>query len=210
MNIITQYLDTPVKKTVAIITVGTVALIVSYRLRLAWFAKKFEGIKEIKGNMGFTDETLSKMITEVGFKPGEAWCAYFVKAVYKKIYPNNKNIEKILSASTYVTWDNAKNDKTGTFSVHEKDSNPKKGDIVIWEMWSGGNRIGGHTGIVIKGRHKNKQGIDVFSTIEGNTSYTGNPAEGEGVLEKEHQFTWDEPSWKLKGFIRRNPLNIQF
>jgi surface antigen len=101
---------------------------------------------------------------------------YFAKAVHTEAFKNNPTevakINKILTGSTQGSYDSAKNDKSGTYTISDT---PKKGDIQIFRNSATGM---GHAGIVTDVNSNN-----TVSTIEGNTSES-NIANGEYVAKK--------------------------
>ena len=196
------------KKIETLLVVGGLTaftLYVIYRLRVVWYAKKWEKVTEVGSDQGFVNQTFQKMMADVGWVSGHQWCAYFVKAVWLKVYGDNPVIRSILQSNVYPTWRNAKADTTGTVKVLDQPGDkPKPGDIVIWWAPNGG----GHTGIVVSATSK-KYGKDGFTTIEGNTNEQGVQS-GQGVYVMDRKYTWDNPAWTLKGFIRKTiiPQNV--
>lgn len=164
------------------------------RLKVVKFSESLEGQTEIAGNMGFTNQELQNLMEEVGWKPGDAWCVYFVKLVWYKMAPGflrNKILAKV-TGSTYQTWENLKNDKSFVISAI-----PKMGDMAIWRTYKNGNPTwDGHAGIV------KSLGYGNFTTIEGNTSTSGG-SEGYIVAEKVRNIDYTTNNGlRLIGFIR--------
>lgn len=178
----------------ALITGGIV--IFNKRHRVKAKAGSFEGMKETANNSGFANKAFQKMMSEVGWRSGESWCMYFAKMVWMRVYKADADkLDRILTGSTQGTWQNAVNDNGKTVTTTKE---PKVGDIVIWQNYSGGKGSWtGHAGIVTKVYS------DGFNTIEGNTSEAGS-REGTTVLEKERKFAWNvNDGLRLKGFIRK-------
>lgn len=185
---------------IGIATAGAVGLglLLSYRLRAAYYAQKWVGIKEVGQNKGFSNAAFQQMMKDIGWKGGEQWCMYFAKMVHVNTFPKEAaDIRKILVGNTQNSFKNALNDKTGTYKVITS-GRPKKGDIVIWQRTNDTSK--GHAGVVIgfKG--------DKMITIEGNTNLAG-AAEGDAVLQKERNMeigkTEPKSTLRLRGFIRK-------
>jgi hypothetical protein len=140
------------------------------------FAGKWVGVKEIGNNQAFGNDVFQAMMKNVGWKSTEAWCMYFAKAVHYEIFKDNPTelakINRILNGGTQLSYEQAQNDKSGTYTVS---STPKKGDIQIYRNKVTGK---GHAGIVTEVNNNN-----TVSTIEGNTS-DSNISEGEYVAKK--------------------------
>jgi CHAP domain len=166
-------------------------------------AKKYEGKKEIPGNMGFPDKVMESEMRKIGWYPGAEWCAFFVKMAMLKTLSNlplfNKRrtiAEKLLSGSSQQTFINFQNDKSGLWEIST--NKPKVGAIVIWQQI--GNPSKGHAGIVTKVNSDN------FETIEGNVnlSSTNIPSDGEVSQRKysiSKELNGNEWGCKLRGFI---------
>lgn len=145
--------------------------------RVVRIAISLVGQKEVSGNAGFQDAGFLKRMTEVGWKKGEAWCAYTGEIVWKeaftKDHPLYPELDKLFSASATKTFANfkaSKNFKTG--------QEPKKGALVIWQHGKGWQ---GHLAIVVEEMDKPD-----FKTVEGNTNAAGG-REGIEVAEKERK-----------------------
>jgi len=175
-----------------------VGVLLSYRAKASAIAKKWINVGENGVNASFTNSVFQAMMKSVGWKSGEAWCMYLAKAVHVDAFKNEySNINKILTGSTQTSWNNAKNDTTGTYKVITS-GKPQKGDIAIWQNTS--NPSTGHAGIVI-GRSG-----ETFKTVDGNTNLAGS-SEGDKVLIKERPLAYGEKisgsNLKLLGFIRK-------
>jgi hypothetical protein len=179
----------------AIVVIG---LVISYRARASAFARKWIGISEKGFNSAFSNDVFQAMLKNVGWKGGEAWCMYFAKAVHYESYPKDREqINILMNGSTMRSWQNVKNDKSGTYRIITSGS-PKLGDIAIWTNTT--NTSKGHAGVVIKSTGEN------FTTVEGNTN-AGGSSEGDSVMVKERPLKYNQQipnsSLKLLGFIRK-------
>ena len=138
------------------------------------------------------------MLKHVGWLGGQAWCMYFAKAVHYEAYKDKPQVQakikRILTGATQESYVNAKNDKTGTYTVT---TNPKAGDIIIFQ-----NRLTpayGHAGVVTE------VGKDYVKTIEGNTS-DRSIADGDTVARKKRPIKIGAgigDNLYLRGFIRK-------
>src|SRR5688572_10748543 len=94
-------------------------------------ARSIVGKKEISGNAGFQDPEFQKRMMEVGWKKGEAWCAYTGEEIWKeaftKDHPLYAELDKLFSAGAVKTYENFK--KSDKFETGDK---PKLGALVIW------------------------------------------------------------------------------
>lgn len=164
-------------------------------------AKKYVGIKEVKGNMGWKSdkypklaEYLEKMMKEHGFSYGQAWCAYFGEHIWAEVYDKvglAREIDKYFSGSarrTLKKFSEADGWETGLV--------PVVGAIVVWKRMSRGEETWqGHVGIVteVHDRH--------MITIEGNTNAAGS-REGDQVADKMREYDYDtKHGLALEGFV---------
>ena len=178
--------------------------LINYRKKkVARLALLFKGVEEVGNNAGFTNDTFEKMMREVGWKNGEAWCSYFAKVAYLYALPNlTDDINKWWGGSSQATFDNVKNGKSEEFEVITS-GRPKKGDIVIWQRINSPSQ--GHVGIVTKAFLNSDT---KFEAIEGNTNYDPSfSGEGQLVDVVPHDTAIGQPdsqypSLKLRGFIR--------
>jgi hypothetical protein len=120
-------------------------------------AASYVGVKEYGGNnKGFTDKDLQKMMAAVGWKPGYAWCSFFVR----------ENKVSGWSPTAYNKQDVIYSD--GRFWQSFRD-----GDVLVMTMsyakFKNTARYKGigHTGIV------DRVGEYSIRTIEGNTNEQG-------------------------------------
>jgi len=162
--------------------------------RIALVANSLVGQTEVKGNLGFTDAQFQVMMEAVGWKRGEAWCAYFAELVWKLVnvrYPKaNQELDKLFSGSTVQTW------KNFFSSPYITNDQPVKGAVVIWQKFKNGEgQWSGHAGIVSE-VHDSK-----FVSIEGNTNDKGG-REGYIVAKKNRQYKFNtENGLRVLGFI---------
>lgn len=181
-----------------LIGVGVVTaafLFISWRRKVLRTAADYIDIQEIGNNQGWSNKKFEEMMKSVGWRSGESWCMYFVKAVFLEAFPGRADkIGKVLNPSTQTSWKNAK--ESDVFKVIT-DGNPKPGDIVIWQSTK--NAALGHTGIV----WKKGTGQDRWVTIEGNSSFDG-AREGQGVVKGDRILKPGTVQGTLKvlGFLR--------
>jgi len=128
-------------------------------------ASSYVGVREKGGNnQGFTKWDFRQLMVENGWKPGNAWCAYFVKAMLNECgVPNN------ITGWSPTAYN--KNDVIFTDGKFYKSFND--GDVLVMTL-SYPDKYGttrykaiGHTGIV------DKIGQYSIRTIEGNTNEQG-------------------------------------
>jgi len=62
--------------------------------KIALTANSLVGQTEVKGNLGFHDGQFQLMMEAVGWKRGEAWCAYFTELVWKLVNIHTPKINK--------------------------------------------------------------------------------------------------------------------
>lgn len=164
-------------------------------ITIARTASSFVGQEEITGNLGFKDDQFQKMMEAVGWKRGEAWCAYFAELVWKLAYANhqdvNQELDGLFSGSTVQTWKN--------FSASEwaTDQIPELGSVAIWQKFKNGEaQWSGHAGIVVDIEDNR------FSSVEGNTNDQGG-REGYIVARKDRLYRFNtESGLRLLGFIK--------
>jgi hypothetical protein len=141
-------------------------------------ANSYVGVREKGGNnRGFTDRGLKKMMADVGWKPGYAWCSFFVRAM----------LDECGVTSTVTGWSpTAYNRKDVIFTDGRFYQNFKSNDVLVMTLSynkfknTGRYKAIGHTGIV--------DAIGKYSvrTIEGNTNDSGSrdSRSGDGVYVK--------------------------
>jgi len=165
------------------------------RRKIVKFSESLVGQTEVAGNMGFTNEEFEKLMQQVGWQPGDAWCVYFVKLSWYNMAPEflKDKILKKVSGSSLQTWDNLKNDPSFIVS-----SIPKPGDMAIWRLYDNGQPTwNGHAGVV---KHL---GFGNFTTIEGNSNPSGPSNEGYIVSEKTRPLDFvAKDGLRLLGFVR--------
>lgn len=180
---------------VAIIAVGLTAFFTYQRRRkIIAVSKAFIGQQEKSGNSGFQNAEMEKLMREVGWSPGDAWCVYFAKLIWFMSAPNflKPKIKQKIVGSSQTTWANVSKDPA--FQVSNV---PIPGDMVIWQTYTNGmSQWTGHAGIVTKVHS------DSFETIEGNTNTIGS-SEGFEVANKTRTYNFGENNGlRLKGFVR--------
>lgn len=147
-----------------------------YCVRVA--ANSYVGVREKGGNnRGFTDRGLKNMMADVGWKPGYAWCAFFVRAILDEC-----GVENSISGWSPTAY----NKKDVIFTHGRFYQTFKPGDVLVmtlsYNKFKNTKRYKaiGHTGIV--------DAIGQYSvrTIEGNTNDAGNRDSrgGDGVYVK--------------------------
>jgi surface antigen len=128
------------------------------------YAGKWVGVKEIGENQSFGNEVFQEMMKAVGWHSSDQWCMYFAKAIHYNVFDKNPTeqakINKVLIGNTQQSYNNAKNDTSGTYTISDT---PKVGDIVIFRHSNVPSK--GHAGVVVKVNSNN-----TIDTIEGNTS----------------------------------------
>jgi hypothetical protein len=141
-------------------------------------ANSYVGVREKGGNnKGFTDRELKNMMTAVGWKPGYAWCSFFVRAILDACdIPNN-----------ITGWSpTAYNKNDVIFTNGRFYQSFKSGDVMTMTLSyqkfknTGRYKGIGHTGIV------DAVGQYSVRTIEGNTNDNGarDSRGGDGVYVK--------------------------
>jgi hypothetical protein len=153
-------------------------------IKIAHEAKRWLHIVEHGKNAGFNDPVFEHTLRKLGWRPGQAWCAYFCKMIWLNVYDETDmqdEIQDVLSASVLATWRNAKS--SPVIKTSEK---PVVGGIVCWGTGNGK----GHEGIHVEIR-------DDFNTVtvEGNTTRAG-VREGDKVMEKRRKL---QPTAKHNG-----------
>jgi hypothetical protein len=148
-------------------------------------AKSYIGQEEKIKNSGFKNSWFEKLMRAVGFYTGAPWCAFFAKLVWKEAGVDHS----LISGSVHKTMMNAT--KAGNWHVK-----PVDGALAIWILFKNGKPTkNGHIGVIVYG------GVEVFKTVEGNTSKKGS-REGEIVGGNIHLFNWREKNGlRLIGFI---------
>ena len=154
-------------------------------------ARKYIGETEKPNNQGFNDTEFEKKMTAVGFKKGDAWCSLFSELCFKEAFPNNKDLDKLFSASAVETY---KNFKAAGYNVSTK---PSVGALMILQHYDKGvPGWQGHAGIVTEVIHD-----DQWKSVEGNTNDKGG-REGYIVAEKFRSSKPKPDGLNLLGFIK--------
>lgn len=157
-------------------------------------ALKYVGMKEIKGNMGWTSEAFEEKMIATGWGETQAWCAYFTELVYSEVYDPvglAAELDKYFSGSarrTLSKFKDAEGWDTGTI--------PVPGAVAIWKLVKGGkDKWQGHAGIVTEVHD------GYMETVEGNTN-GGGSREGDMVAAKTRKYNFTvQNGLALEGFI---------
>ena len=137
-------------------------------------ADSFEGIKEIGDNQGFDNKNFERMMLEVGWWRGAAWCAFSLKLIYQLAgikttvtgwSPTAYNKRHVIFTDG-VLREPIKPGDSGTLSYAKYRNNPKRFKAI------------GHAFII-----KKTIGNSAVVTGEGNTDGNGD-REGNGFYEK--------------------------
>lgn len=164
-------------------------------------AKFFEGIHEIGDNKAFTDKVFEEMMKKEGWKSGQQWCAYFVRAVFCSALPEfAKCFRLVLNGLSQQAFVNAKNNKCKYLKAISFGS-LQVGDIVIFQNIDNSSK--GHQGICISINGNSSK------LVEGNTNVDKSyPGEEELVDVVNHlnieigSVSNLYKSKKIRGFIR--------
>lgn len=139
------------------------------------YASWYIGRKEKPGNMGFEDPAFEIEMKGAGWNLKDAWCATFIKMVFRKLWKSNPtiyaHINKYFTAGAKLTADNMV--KYGLF---ETGQTPEPGAIVVWLHSKGPS---GHMAMIESVDFK----TNTMTTIEGNTNASGS-REGDRVARK--------------------------
>lgn len=162
-------------------------------------AQNYIGIEEIAGNQGWHDENFENKIQElVGWKKGEAWCAYFAALIWREVYRQinmdiDQDLESLFSPSAVQTWKNFHESPRWQTSKY-----PVKGSVVIWQTRKKGKwHWTGHAGIL------SYSITDVFvRTIEGNTDKQGTRTGGMVTDKRRKKNFGAENGLIMLGFIQ--------
>lgn len=159
-------------------------------------------------NVGFTDASFQAMMKSVGWRSGDAWCAYYVKLVYMSMFSFDRQyISKNFGGGSNSNLVNIErlNDKGDTRYLASRNNDPQVGDIFCQgvQNFGRGQSGYGHTGIIVEVIDKVGNGYKV-KTIEGNTN-AGGSREGNksAILTRTLEVGKKADKWML-GYIRRN------
>ena len=163
-------------------------------------AKKYVGMTEIKGNLGWKDEAFEEKMIATGWGETQAWCAYFTELVWSEVYDViglAKDLDKYFSGSarrTLSKFSKSEDWETGTV--------PVPGAVAIWKLVKGGkDKWQGHAGIVVEVHDS------YMDTVEGNTN-SGGSREGDVVALKARKYNFSvQNGLALEGFVY--PKNIK-
>lgn len=145
---------------------------------LAAIARQFVGQRERPGNTGWLDADFEADMVRMGWKRGQAWCAYFVRLCVRL----GIGLVDKTSPSAVTTYRNYL--KAGLAGPE-----PRVDSIACWQHWKGGKAtVFGHVAIV----EKVDPVMRTMSCIEGNTDGSGG-REGDGVYRKT-RYTYPRPT----------------
>ena len=123
-------------------------------------AHSFDGIKEIPQNKGFNNKSFEKAMRNIGWKTGQAWCAWVLKLIYD-----------LAEVKTTITgWSPSSYNRNNVVYTDGKFlKRPKKGDAVSFSYQRFRNdrtrfKAIGHAGLLLE------LNTDSFVSAEGNTS----------------------------------------
>jgi hypothetical protein len=125
------------------------------------------GKDEEPGNRGWYDKAFEKKMIARGWKPSEAWCAYFGELVWMEAYAKEPviqhDINHLFSGSAVETFRNFSRE-----ADWKADRDPEPGALAVFQRYREGSpHWSGHMAIVetaING---------VLCTIDGNTNPAG-------------------------------------
>lgn len=154
------------------------------------------GIQEVPGNLDFKDGQFREYMRAVGWRKGEAWCAYFGELVWSLAYQVQDStiyaqVSKLFNAGAVATYNNFSH---SAFTVSKT---PRVGALAVWQhYYKGVPSWKGHLGIV------NKFDNRYVSTIDGNTNPAGG-SEGFEVWPKTRPLVFKTTGTEmiLKGFV---------
>lgn len=149
-------------------------------------ARRFVGVKEKKGNMGWENQEYEELILKyTAWKPGQAWCMYAAQLSWLMAYEHYQptrfeRLKKLFSGSVITTYNNFLNDRE--FKI---DYTPVIGGIMIFQYYKDGKpQWQGHAGIIENFESKNK-----LYVIEGNSDSDGD-REGDSVMHITRNIDW--------------------
>lgn len=127
-------------------------------------AMRWVGQKEYGKNDGFLDANFEARLRRAGWRPGQSWCAYFVRSCLEEVFRNDPAalvpVHRVVGGGAVAIWQTAQKEPDGGF--WECLQKPRIGSIAVWQTvgsWTG------HTGIVCAVPNQTQ-----FDTIEGNTT----------------------------------------
>ena len=181
--------------TLAVITASAIGFLsFSRRRKIIQVSKAFIGQQEKSGNTGFQSAEMERLMKEVGWHSGDAWCVYFAKLMWYYDAPQwlKPRILTAISGNSQQTWARVNSDPAFVVS-----NIPRSGDLVIWQNYKNGvGQTSGHAGIV------KRMNVNDFFTIEGNSNISGG-SEGYEVVEKVRKYNFENNNGlRLKGFVR--------
>ncbi len=181
---------------IVLIASTIVAIMRNVGRRIVRAARKYVGIHEIDGNAGWNNDKFQQKMANVGWKKGEAYCAYFVKMILLQIAKGKAYdfFKKTVSANTQITWNNFQTPS----EYHEVSQTPRKGSLIIYQGIS--NPKQGHVEIYVA---KGKNGG--YNVITANSAFAD--GSGQGVVQKERTATeMQRQGLKILGYIHIKKL----
>lgn len=164
------------------------------------YSNLFDGVKEVGNNDGWEDiyfpelgMTFRDLMVSVGWRSGQAWCAYLSELIWKLAYqdvghPIYNQLDDLFSASVMNTLYNFKRSDFVCSSV------PEIGSLAIFNFYSKGKSTRkGHIGIVQPSKL-----CKYYVTLDGNTS-SKDKREGDQV---------GKNTWELNRPFRPDGLNF--
>lgn len=165
-------------------------------LSIKEIAQGFLGKKEIPGNQGWEDKEFEEVMITVGWKNGQAWCAFAAEYVWRLAYSRynaliHNEVAELFSAGAVQTWNNF--NKAGW----QCNNKPATGALAVWQNYKNGKpHWTGHMGIV------SLVDEDKFYSIDGNTNGAGSRNGGEVATNLwPLDFKPKQNGLVLKGFI---------
>lgn len=126
-------------------------------------------------NVGFVNVSFESMMKNVGWKGGQAWCAYYIKLVLLQMFSFDREfLSKHLTGSSTGNLSKIQSLNRGGDIRYQAfaDASWQVGDVFVLKNPTGG----GHTGMVLE-----SYGGGKVKTVEGNTNLKGS-REGDRVL----------------------------
>ncbi len=128
------------------------------------------GVKEITPNRGFQNPAFEKTMRLEGWQPPQAYCAYTVKAGYRRTIPRDlwAHLSMLMTAGAMQTYQNL---KAAYPNAIVRNASVTPGSLVFWRLFENNTASWkGHTGVVEKVVKVDAQLRIHLQTIEGNTA----------------------------------------
>lgn len=133
-------------------------------------------VEKLGKNVGFVNSSFEAMMKSVGWRGGQAWCAYYIKLVLMQMFSFDRDwLSKNLTGSSVGNFTKVQSLNKSSDVKYKAftDASWQVGDVFVLKNTTG---TGGHTGMVSE-----SLGNGVVNTIEGNTNLAGS-REGDRVL----------------------------